>query len=462
MSFSSCIFLFVFLPVLCVVYFAVPARLREARNYILLLFSLLFYAWGEPVFVGVMLASIAVNYLCGRLAVSRPRLGVALASMIGLGLLIYYKYAGLLVSTADSVLGMAFPVPQIALPIGISFFTFQGLSYVIDVARRDAPVQKNPLHVALYVALFPQLIAGPIVRYQTVAAEISRRRESLDEAALGVRRFMLGLGKKMLLANTMGQIADRAFALSADKLTWDIAWLGALAYTFQIYFDFSGYSDMAIGLGRVFGFHFLENFNYPYISKSVTEFWRRWHISLSTWFRDYVYIPLGGNRCSKGRWVCNLLTVWLLTGIWHGAAWNFLLWGLYFGVLLLAEKLVLHHVLDCLPGAVRWLYAFALIVLGWVLFRADSLHQVVWYVKTMFTPSVGLHRLTLYSLHEYSVELVLCCIASLPMTPILCRREQERGGLWTLGANLWTLAVFALSVIWLVSSSFNPFIYFRF
>ena len=462
MSFSSCIFLFVFLPVLCVMYFAVPARLREARNHILLLFSLLFYAWGEPVFVGVMLASIAVNYLCGRLAVSRPRLGVALASMIGLGLLIYYKYAGLLVSTADSVLGMAFPVPQIALPIGISFFTFQGLSYVIDVARRDAPVQKNPLHVALYVALFPQLIAGPIVRYQTVAAEISRRRESLDEAALGVRRFMLGLGKKMLLANTMGQIADRAFALSADKLTWDIAWLGALAYTFQIYFDFSGYSDMAIGLGRVFGFHFLENFNYPYISKSVTEFWRRWHISLSTWFRDYVYIPLGGNRCSKGRWVCNLLTVWLLTGIWHGAAWNFLLWGLYFGVLLLAEKLVLHHILDCLPGAVRWLYAFALIVLGWVLFRADSLHQVVWYVKTMFTPSVGLHRLTLYSLHEYSVELVLCCIASLPMTPILCRREQERGGLWTLGANLWTLAVFALSVIWLVSSSFNPFIYFRF
>lgn len=462
MSFSSCIFLFVFLPVLCVMYFAVPARLREARNHILLLFSLLFYAWGEPVFVGVMLASIAVNYLCGRLAVSRPRLGVALASMIGLGLLIYYKYAGLLVSTADSVLGMAFPVPQIALPIGISFFTFQGLSYVIDVARRDAPVQKNPLHVALYVALFPQLIAGPIVRYQTVAAEISRRRESLDEAALGVRRFMLGLGKKMLLANTMGQIADRAFALSADKLTWDIAWLGALAYTFQIYFDFSGYSDMAIGLGRVFGFHFLENFNYPYISKSVTEFWRRWHISLSTWFRDYVYIPLGGNRCSKGRWVCNLLTVWLLTGIWHGAAWNFLLWGLYFGVLLLAEKLVLYHILDRLPGAVRWLYAFALIVLGWVLFRADSLHQVVWYVKTMFTPSVGLHRLTLYSLHEYSVELVLCCIASLPMTPILCRREQERGGLWTLGANLWTLAVFALSVIWLVSSSFNPFIYFRF
>lgn len=462
MSFSSCIFIFLFLPALFALYFAIPERFREARNNILLLFSLMFYAWGEPVFVFVMLLSIAVNYVCGRVAVKRPRLGVTLASVIGLGLLVYYKYTGLLLSSANSVFGLSLPVPEIVLPIGISFFTFQGLSYVIDVARGDAPVQKNPLHVALYVSLFPQLIAGPIVRYQTVAAEIVRRHESLDEAAEGVRRFMIGLGKKMLLANTMGQIADRAFGLSAGELTWDIAWLGALAYTFQIYFDFSGYSDMAIGLGRVLGFHFLENFNYPYISRSITEFWRRWHISLSTWFRDYVYIPLGGNRCSKGRWMFNLLAVWVLTGIWHGAAWNFMLWGLYFGVLLLLEKLVLGRLLEHLPQVVRWVYAFVLVVLGWVLFRAESLGQVVWYVQAMFTPVQGLNRLTLYCLHEYSVELLAACIGCIPFATWLRQKEQQKGGILTLGANVWALAVFGLSVVWLISSSFNPFIYFRF
>ena len=462
MSFSSCIFIFLFLPALFALYFAIPERFREARNNILLLFSLMFYAWGEPVFVFVMLLSIAVNYVCGRIAVKRPRLGVTLASVIGLGLLVYYKYTGLLLSSANSVFGLSLPVPEIVLPIGISFFTFQGLSYVIDVARGDAPVQKNPLHVALYVSLFPQLIAGPIVRYQTVAAEIVQRHESLDEAAEGVRRFMIGLGKKMLLANTMGQIADRAFGLSAGELTWDIAWLGALAYTFQIYFDFSGYSDMAIGLGRVLGFHFLENFNYPYISRSITEFWRRWHISLSTWFRDYVYIPLGGNRCSKGRWMFNLLAVWVLTGIWHGAAWNFMLWGLYFGVLLLLEKLVLGRLLEHLPQVVRWVYAFVLVVLGWVLFRAEALGQVVWYVQAMFTPVQGLNRLTLYCLHEYSVELLAACIGCIPFATWLRQKEQQKGGILTLGANVWALAVFGLSVVWLISSSFNPFIYFRF
>ncbi len=462
MSFSSSIFLFVFLPALFAIYFFIPARWRETRNNVLLLFSLMFYAWGEPVFVGVMLLSVAVNYLCGLAAVRRPKLACTLASVAGLGLLIYYKYTALLLSSANSVFGLHLPVPKIVLPIGISFFTFQGLSYVIDVARGDAPVQKNPLHVALYVALFPQLIAGPIVRYQTVAQEISCRRESLDEAAAGARRFMLGLGKKMLISNAMGQIADRAFGLGAGELTWDIAWLGALAYTMQIYFDFSGYSDMAIGLGRILGFHFLENFDYPYISRSITEFWRRWHISLSTWFRDYVYIPLGGNRCGRPRWVLNILTIWLLTGIWHGAAWNFLLWGLYFGVLLLLEKLALGKVLDKLPAALCWAYAFALIVLGWVLFRADSLGQAVWYLGAMFTPSSGLHRLTRYCLHQYGFELAVACLASLPIGRWLGKREAARGGLLTLGASVWALAVFGLSVVWLISSSFNPFIYFRF
>ncbi len=462
MSFSSPGFIFLFLPVLFAVYFLIPAKLREVRNLALLLFSLFFYAWGEPIFVSLMLLSIFINYCCGLVSVKHPRIGITIAAAVGLGLFIYFKYTGLLLSSANNLFGLQIPVPEITLPIGISFFTFQGLSYVIDVARGDAPAQKNPLRVALYVSLFPQLIAGPIVRYQTVAQEISQRRESFDEAALGIRRFMLGLGKKMLISNAMGQIADKAFALADGQLTWDIAWLGSFAYTMQIYFDFSGYSDMAIGLGRVLGFHFLENFNYPYISKSITEFWRRWHISLSSWFRDYVYIPLGGNRCSKARWVFNLLFVWMLTGIWHGAAWNFMLWGLYFGILLLLEKLVLGKVLDKLPPICRWVYAFVLIMLGWVLFRAESLPQVAWYLKAMFTPSVGLHRLTLYVLHQYHIELIIACIASIPIGRWLSQQERARGGLLTLGVNLWAFAVFGLSIIWMISSSFNPFIYFRF
>ena len=462
MLFSSSIFLFLFLPALLFVYFIIPSKLRETRNNVLLLASLGFYAWGEPVFVFVMILSILVNYICGFIAVKHKRIGIALATVIGLGLLIYYKYTILLVSSANSLFGFNLPVPEIVLPIGISFFTFQGLSYVIDVARGDAPVQKNPLHVALYVALFPQLIAGPIVRYQTVADEISNRHENINEAAEGARRFMLGLAKKMLISNAMGQIADDVFALTSSQLTWDIAWIGAFAYTMQIYFDFSGYSDMAIGLGKIFGFHFLENFNYPYISRSITEFWRRWHISLSTWFRDYVYIPLGGNRCSKPRWLFNILAVWTLTGIWHGAAWNFMLWGFYFGIILIIEKVLLNKVLERLPSAIRWIYSFLLIMIGWVIFRSESLAQIVWYIKAMFTPSEGLNRLTYYVLNQYGVELIAACICSIPVVKWLRKKEQQYGGLLTIGENIWAMAMFGLSVVWLISSSFNPFIYFRF
>ena len=462
MLFSSSIFLFLFLPALLFVYFIIPSKLRETRNNVLLLASLGFYAWGEPVFVFVMILSILVNYICGFIAVKHKRIGIALATVIGLGLLIYYKYTILLVSSANSLFGFNLPVPEIVLPIGISFFTFQGLSYVIDVARGDAPVQKNPLHVALYVALFPQLIAGPIVRYQTVADEISNRHENINEAAEGARRFMLGLAKKMLISNAMGQIADDVFALTSSQLTWDIAWIGAFAYTMQIYFDFSGYSDMAIGLGKIFGFHFLENFNYPYISRSITEFWRRWHISLSTWFRDYVYIPLGGNRCSKPRWLFNILAVWTLTGIWHGAAWNFMLWGFYFGIILIIEKVLLNKVLERLPSVIRWIYSFFLIMIGWVIFRSESLSQIVWYIKAMFTPSTDLNRLTYYVLNQYGVELIAACICSIPVVKWLRKKEQQYGGLLTIGENIWAMAMFGLSVVWLISSSFNPFIYFRF
>ena len=355
MVFSSLVFLLGFLPALLLVYFLIPARFRGLRNLVLLGASLFFYWWGASKLVLLMVLSILVNYLGGLLAGQADRrlalFGVIFASVVGLGLLGWFKYAGFLAQTIHD-LGFAIPIPQVTLPIGISFFTFQGLSYVIDVYRGDAPIQKNPLNVALYVALFPQLVAGPIVRYTTVMAEIAHREENLPEFASGVTRFCFGLAKKMVLANSMGQIADGIFNQTAANLDPGLAWVGALAYTFQIYFDFSAYSDMAIGLGHMFGFRFLENFNYPYISRSVTEFWRRWHISLSTWFRDYVYIPLGGNRCSRLKHMRNIFVVWLLTGLWHGAAWTFVLWGLWFCLLLLGEKFLWGKYLEKLPGQI--------------------------------------------------------------------------------------------------------------
>ena len=463
MVFSSPLFLFGFLPALLAVYFAVPVRCRSARNFVLLAFSLGFYACGEPKFVFVMLASIALNYGCGLLAAKENtrRLGVWLAAVCGIGLLVWYKYTGFLLASANSFLGLSLPVPEITLPIGISFFTFQGLSYVLDVARGTVAAQRNPLHVALYVSLFPQLIAGPIVRYETIAAEITVRNESLDEMAAGIRRFCIGLAKKMILANAMAAAADEVFAVEAQFLTWDLAWVGAVAYTFQIYFDFSAYSDMAIGLGRMLGFHFLENFNYPYISRSVTEFWPRWHISLSTWFRDYVYIPLGGNRVGAKRHLLNILVVWLLTGIWHGANWTFLCWGLYFGALLLVEKFFLGKYLRRLPAPLSTLYAFVLAVIGWVIFRADSLAIAADFIAAMFTPSAGVQHHTIYLLVEYRWEFLACLIGSFPVAKALAALRERRDGLLAL-ENAWAAFCFAASVVWMISSTFNPFIYFRF
>ena len=463
MVFSSPLFLFGFLPALFAVYFAVPARYRSVRNFVLLAFSLGFYACGEPKFVFVMLASIALNYGCGLLTAreNTRRLGVWLAAVCGIGLLVWFKYTGFLLTSANSFLGLSLPVPEITLPIGISFFTFQGLSYVLDVARGTVAAQKNPLHVALYVSLFPQLIAGPIVRYETIAEEIMVRRETIDEMAAGIRRFCIGLAKKMILANAMAAAADEVFAVSAEYLTWDLAWVGAIAYTFQIYFDFSAYSDMAIGLGRMLGFHFLENFNYPYISRSVTEFWRRWHISLSTWFRDYVYIPLGGNRVGAKRHLVNIMAVWLLTGIWHGANWTFLCWGLYFGVLLLVEKFFLGKYLKRLPAALSMLYAFALAVIGWVIFRADTLAMAGEFIAAMFTPSADVQRHTIYLLVEYRWEFLACIIGSFPIAKLLAGLRDRKSGLLAL-ENVWASVCFAASVVWMISSTFNPFIYFRF
>ena len=379
--------------------------------------------------------------------------------VLGLALLGWFKYAGFFGEMLHALLPVV-PVPQVTLPIGISFFTFQGLSYVIDVYRGDAAVQRDPLKLALYIAFFPQLVAGPIVRYTTVAEEIDERHESVSEFSAGAVRFLFGLGKKMLLANAVARIADAAFAAVMPSVLF--AWLGAVAYTFQIYFDFSAYSDMAIGLGRMFGFHFLENFNYPYVARSVTEFWRRWHISLSTWFRDYVYIPLGGNRVSRGKWVRNILVVWGLTGLWHGADWNFLLWGLYYGVLLLIEKLWLGKYLERLPKALRWLLCMVIVCIGWVMFNLTDFAQMRAALARMFSFT----HVALSQSLAADVSIVPPLLWMLPAlvfsTPV-CRRVHlgESYGA-EIVRNVVCLALLAVCIVFSVSATFNPFIYFRF
>lgn len=471
MVFSSKIFLFFFLPAVLTGYFLLRKH-RRASNLFLTLASLIFYAWGEPKFVFVMMASIVVNWLFG-LWVDRVRGNrraargvVALMVVFNLSLLGVFKYLTFLLTNVRSWFGLSFPIPHIALPIGISFFTFQGLSYVIDVYRGDAAVQRDPLKLALYIAFFPQLVAGPIVRYTTVAEEIDERHESVSEFSAGAVRFLFGLGKKMLLANAVARIADAAFAAVMPSVLF--AWLGAVAYTFQIYFDFSAYSDMAIGLGRMFGFHFLENFNYPYVARSVTEFWRRWHISLSTWFRDYVYIPLGGNRCSRARNVWNLFVVWFLTGMWHGASWNFIAWGLWFFVLLVGEKLLWGKALEHLPSLVRHAYAMVLVVFSWVLFRAETLTAAAAYFAAMFGSSgVWCGSRVVYYALEFWPELLCCCIAALPVKQWLETALQKRDAaparaVLTWGPKLAAMALLACSYCKLVTGSFNPFIYFRF
>ena len=468
MVFSSLSFLIVFLPLLLALYFLTPARLRRVRNLILLAFSLAFYGCAGLRFLPLMLVSIAINYLggllCGSSRKAVRRVGVWGAAALGLALLGYFKYAGFFVRSVNA-LGASLPVPNITLPIGISFFTFQGLSYVVDVWRGDAAVQKNPLKVALYISLFPQLVAGPIVRYTTVAGEIDDRRESVSEFSAGAQRFCFGLGKKMLLANGIAAVADAAFGAAAPSAAF--AWLGALAYTLQIYFDFSAYSDMAIGLGRMFGFHFLENFNYPYIADSVTDFWRRWHISLSTWFRDYVYIPLGGNRCAPARHIFNLFAVWFLTGLWHGASWNFVCWGLWYFLLLLGEKYVWGRALSRCPAAIRHIGAMLAVVLGWVLFRADGLSAAVGYLRAMFGANGAFSGQTVYYILEYWPEWLLGLIAIFPVAGAAQKKLAAKSGklaaaALALGPKLLALMLLALSYVSLVSGSFNPFIYFRF
>lgn len=476
MLFSSNIFIFIFLPTVIAVYYLIPRRFRAARNIFLCIASLFFYAWGEPRFVLVLMLSICVNWLFG-LLVDKYRAGpyikgiIALDIFFNLLIIFIFKYLSFTVQNLNSIFGSHITDPRILLPIGISFFTFQAISYVIDVYKEKGAAQKNILYVALYISFFPQLIAGPIVRYETIADQINDRKESFDDFSAGVCRFMLGLAKKVLISNNMAIIADQAFGISGGDpwlgvnmtLPTGMAWLGAVAYTMQIFFDFSGYSDMAIGLGRMFGFHFLENFNYPYISSSVTEFWRRWHISLGTWFRDYVYIPMGGSRCSRGRNVLNLFVVWLLTGIWHGANWTFITWGLMYFVLLVFEKNTPFDINK--SSAIKHIYTMFFVIIGWVIFRAENLGAAVDYISRMFAFDFnGDGGITLFYAHEYWAFLLAAVIFSLPVVPAL-RKKIAAGRhrtLLQLGGAVILLGLFMVSVSYIVKGSYNPFIYFNF
>ena len=471
MLFSSITFLFAFLALVLILYFIVP---RKLKNLVLLIFSLVFYAWGEAVYVLLMLASIIVAYITGIFA-DRQRKNAskkgALFSMIfaivwNMGLLFFFKYTDFFISNANSIFGWNIKLLGLSLPIGISFYSFQTLSYVIDVYRGEVRAQKNIINLATYVTLFPQLIAGPIVRYQTIAEQLETRKESFDQFAAGVKRFAIGLGKKVLLANNIGFLFSEISGTPHSQMSVTASWLGILAYTFQIYFDFSGYSDMAIGLGKMFGFDFLENFEYPYISRSITEFWRRWHISLSTWFRDYVYIPLGGNRKGKARQCFNIMVVWFLTGFWHGANWNFMIWGVYFGVILLAEKLLWGNALKRLPAVLQHIYALILIIIGWGIFAFEDSAQLLDNFKNMFFAG-GLpliNQQSLMWLAQYAVTFVILIIASTSLSKKAGQRLETaipRIYGWIL-EPLTVIGLLVISTAYLASNSFNPFLYFRF
>ena len=464
MVFSSMVFLCVFLPAAFCLHLLLPGM--RAKNFLLVVASLVFYAYGEPIYVILLVASSAGNYILARLTGECPKirkLTMTLAVVINLGLLVIFKYSGFLVDTFNSVTGAGIPVPQVRMPIGISFFTFQALSYVIDVYRGDASVQKNFGKVLLYISFFPQLIAGPIVKYHDVEAEINNRKQTPEEIGKGIRRFIAGLSKKVLIANTMGLVADNLFGAAATGITGPGAWLGAVSYMLQIYFDFSGYSDMALGLGMMFGFHFHENFDYPYISASIREFWRRWHMSLSGWFKEYLYIPLGGNRRGKFRTVVNKMIVFVCTGIWHGASFNFLFWGIYHGFFLMLEEYIpfIGKKGGKLKSFFQHVYALLIVCVGFVFFRADTMKQGCFWIREMFTDfgwKASAMSLTLQQLKPvYLVTLAAALVAAVPVNSMLKKYKWYEGFTYVL-----SLAGFALCVLSLAGGTYNPFIYFRF
>ncbi|HJH61654.1 MAG TPA: MBOAT family protein [Firmicutes bacterium] len=466
MVFSTPYFLFLYLPAVLLLYYLAPLRFR---NLVLLVFNLLFYGWGEPVYILLMIFTIVLDYFAGLIVHRCKRQGndkgarwaVGVSLALNLAILFFFKYWDLVAGTLQRI-GIPMPVLHLTLPIGISFYTFQTMTYPVDIYRGDAELPKNLVNFGTFVTLFPQLIAGPIIKYKDLGDQIDERTCSADKFASGVQMFMIGLGKKLLIANNVGMLWETYKAMAPESLTVAGAWLGVLAFTFQIYFDFSGYSDMAVGLGRMLGFEFLPNFNYPYISKSITEFWRRWHISLSTWFREYLYIPLGGNRCSKGRWMFNLLVVWAATGIWHGASWNYLIWGLYFFVLLMLEKFFLLKALDRAPALVGHVYTLFFVLVSWAIFGLEDFTQMTAYLRVMF----GLAGAPLidgalgYYLTSY---LPILCVAAVASTPLAAGAFRKLPALPAKAAEAALIvAGLVLCTAYLVDGTYNPFLYFRF
>ena len=464
MVFSSLVFMFAYLPITLLAYYLVP---RQGRNIFLFIVNLIFYGWGEPRLVLLMVFNIFFNYIGGwlvdkyRADAKKKKLFLILTCVLDIGILAVFKYTGMITETLNMLPFLNIPELQISLPIGISFYTFQTMSYVIDVYRDDAPVSKNFINFGTYVALFPQLIAGPIVRYRDVAEQLVNRRETLEMFTKGVKLFMVGLAKKVIIANTMGTLTTNIFA-TTDENGVVGTWVGMIAYTFQIYFDFSGYSDMACGLGNMMGFEFLKNFNYPYIAKSITDFWRRWHISLSTWFIEYVYIPLGGNRKGVKRQILNLLIVWGLTGLWHGAAYNFVLWGLYYGLLLILEKFVLKKFLDRLPSFVQHIYTLFIIIIGWGLFYFTDVGQLGEFMVDLFNFGNGICGDQAFNLIMSNLPmLIIAAVASTPLATMLYTRFEHTRFMW-IPETLYCMGVLAVSTASLVNQSYDPFLYFRF
>lgn len=470
MVFSSIVFIFMFLPAVMILYRFIPEKMK---NGLLLIASLIFYAWGEPVYVFLMIFSIVFNYFMG-LEMEKCGVGnggsrklrrkdwILIACVaVNIGMLCFFKYTNFAINTVNSIFGAGFSGLSLALPIGISFYTFQVLSYVIDVYRGTVKVQKNIVDFGMYITFFPQLIAGPIVRYTDIESQLSHRPMDCDMADDGIVRFTAGLAKKVLIANQCGLLWDEIYSYGGNVPAL-MAWLGALAFTLQIYYDFSGYSDMAIGLGKIFGFKFPENFRYPYESKSITEFWRRWHMTLGTWFREYLYIPLGGNRKGAKRQVLNLLIVWFLTGLWHGAGWNFIIWGLYYFVLIATEKLFLGDLLSKLPAPIQHLYALFFIVVGWVIFACDDMSILVPYLKSMFGMGAEASTMSMYYLRSYGVLIAAGALGSLHFMHDLPARIFKNNKILQALGFAFALAMLALSVAFIIGDSYNPFLYFRF
>ncbi|WP_053955376.1 MBOAT family O-acyltransferase [Inediibacterium massiliense] len=468
MVFSSLIFIFLFLPFMIFIYYLSP---RFLRNLVLLLGSLAFYAWGEPIYILIMIFSTVFDYVNGLLIEkykNKKRVAKSilfLSMVVNLGILCFFKYYGFIITNINGIFHMSMTNIDLPLPVGISFYTFQTMSYVIDVYRGEVCAQKNIISFGTYVAMFPQLVAGPIVKYKDISKELSYRKENIKLFGEGVQLFIIGLSKKVLLANNIGLLWDSIKGLPSHEISIVSAWTGIIAFTFQIYFDFSGYSDMAIGLGKIFGFHFTKNFNYPYISKSVTEFWRRWHISLGTWFREYVYIPLGGNRLSSIKQYRNLLIVWFLTGLWHGANWNFILWGIYFGIFVTIEKLFLLKWLENRSAWIRHIYTMIVVMIGWVFFEFESMISAVDFIETMFgwNSSLWIDSKGIYDLYTNILLFVILFICSTPVPKNMIHKWRQK---YSVGKDILlsftTMILLLICTAYLVNESYNPFLYFRF